>query len=168
MEQNTSLLHISKTRSFLTPLASLNVSILCSLPDIHMKFNYITGMMMYVQNDYYYSNVNFLCTDILPYMTLPSWRLEYKLNAPNLLIMKLAIRTMLSDITTEIPCLIQKQLFPVSSIVGKQTILRYPINNSLNENFFIKTLINFCSVTYILMHSMWLFCLLNRFDNCDD
>jgi len=64
MKQNTSLFHISKTRSFLTPLASLNVGILCSLPDIHITFNYITGMIMYVQNDYYYSNVNFLCTDI--------------------------------------------------------------------------------------------------------
>ena len=94
-------------------------------------------------------------------MTSPSWRSVYKLNVPSLLIRKLAFRTMLSDITTEIPCLIQKQLFPVSSIVGKQTILRYPINNSLNDNFFIKAFINFCGVTYILIHSMWLFCLLN-------
>jgi len=35
-----------------------------STPDIHMKFNYVTGKIMYVQNDYYYSDVNFLCTDI--------------------------------------------------------------------------------------------------------
>jgi hypothetical protein len=168
MKQNTSLFHISKTCSFLTPLASLNVSILCSLPDIHIKFNYITGMIMCVQNDYYTEMYIFYAQTYLPYMTSPSWRSEYKLYVPNLLITKLAFRTTLSDITTEIPCLIQKQLFPVSSTVGKQTILRYPINNSLNDNFFIKTLINFCHVTYILMHSIWLFCLLNRFNNCDD
>ena len=64
MKQNTSLFHISKTLSFLTPLACLNVSTLCTPPDIHTKFNYVTGMIMYVQNDYYYSNVKFLCTDI--------------------------------------------------------------------------------------------------------
>lgn len=64
MKQNTSLFHISKTLSFLTPLASLNVSTLCSHPDIHMKFNYVSGMIIYVQNDNYSSNVNFLCTDI--------------------------------------------------------------------------------------------------------